>query len=199
MDTESLDFYKKQRTSLEKSFISDLNKMLEDNMAEWNELSPFKKSIYRQKYDTLINDTAKKLKDEIAKLRALKKTEPANILASDIQRIIVAENEIPDCYNPFDWLKKFRKNFLNMDCFVRVVLFDRLDCKDMWNYDIIDEVRSSDRLHLEEKDPYEQFNTLLHLVTSISSKHTSPHKQILDSMPEEDFLDTITGQISMNI
>ncbi|MBE5735596.1 MAG: hypothetical protein E7361_04040 [Clostridiales bacterium] len=199
MDIEALEFYKKQRTSLEKSFISDLNRMLEEDMAEWNELSQFKKSIYRHKYDTFINDTAKKLKEEITKLRALKKTDPMDIFASDVANIIQAEHSIPTCKNPFEWITKFRKNFIGMDCFIRVALFDRLDCKDMWDYDIIDEVMTSSRLELDTKEPFDQFNTLLHMVTNMVSKNTSPHKQMLDSMPEEDFLDTITGQISMNI
>ncbi len=200
MDTEALEFYKKLRTSLEKSFIGQLNKMLEENMAEWNGLSQFRQSVHRHKYETFINDTAKKLKEEITKLRALKKTDPADILAADIEHIIEAEQSIPNSKNPFEWVTKFRKNFLGLDCFIRVALFDRLDCKDMWEYDIIDEIQNSPKLNLEDKEKYQQFDTLLHLVTNLTSKTPSNQKDILlNDISEEEFLDTPFGQMSMNI
>ena len=100
MDINALDIYKKKRTYLQKTFINMLNCALSNEMDEWNELPLIRKSIYRHKYETFVSDTSKRIKDELTILRAIKKTNPEDVLHNDINNIIECTNAIPESKNP---------------------------------------------------------------------------------------------------
>ena len=108
MEEKDLELYKKQRTSFQKSLIDTLKDSLENEMTDWNNLPSIKKSIYRHRYDVIINDITKKIKEEIVKLRSLKKTQPNEIITQDIENIIASKSAIPTSKNPYEWVTKFR-------------------------------------------------------------------------------------------
>ena len=196
MDTNILDIYKKQRTSLQKSFINMLNESLTSEMDEWNELPLIKKSIYRHKFDVFVSDTSKKIKEELTILRAIKKTNAEDVLRHDISDIIECKNAIPESRNPFEWTTKFRQKFLTMNCFARFVLFDRVDCKDLWDCQVMEKIVSSDMPTLEGVEFEKQTDILTSIVDKLASNPTNS-KYVED--PSDEFLDTMSGQMSMNI
>ena len=202
MDSEQLENYKRQRLSLEKSFINGLNNSLQNGMEEWNSWSSIKQIIYRQQFDIFINDVSKKLKEEINRLRTMKKSDPELILHNDIEDVITGQKIVPTCQNKFEWKTKFRKGFIGLDCFARMALFNKLDCYEMWDDDIKDIIESVPVINIADKEDNERETTMFDLVMQMSGNHNNLSDFTEETMTEETmtkFLDTTSGQMFMNI
>jgi len=203
MEEKELELYKKMRTSLQKSFIHTLNDILQEETANWNNLSLLKQTLYRKMYNTFSDDTARKIKEEIIRLRAMKKNTAEEVMAQDIANLIASEAAIPTCQNPFQWITNFRKNFLELNCFARSALFERLVCEqDLWDYDCMDSILKRDFPHLQDKDPNEQTQIMVSLVIKLNNTKDfiNTNNQASDSVIEEnileDYIDTESGQLS---
>ena len=141
--------YKKLRTSLEKSFIIDLENQINKATKEWNETAPLMRTINAHKYEEYMDDLDRKLKEEVVGLRAIKKKDPDTILNDDINMLQKGIDAIPTSKNPFDWITNFRHNFIELNCFTRMALFGTINIKNMYDYDIIKVVHSIDLPNLD--------------------------------------------------
>ena len=169
MENTDLMSYKPERITLEKSFISRLNETIQTLTEEWNGLSSIAKTIYRVKYDNLLTDATKKLKESITGLREMKKKPAEEIIKIDIQNIIDAESNMPTSKNSFAWLTAFRSLFGQVNCFVRESLFKMIDCKSLYSEEVVTDIKNRELPNLNNKSPFEQAQTVIDMVSKMYS------------------------------
>ena len=198
MENTDLMNYKPERITLEKSFISRLNKTIQNLTEEWNTLSPIAKTIYRSKYDNLLSDATKKLKETITGLRAMKKMSAEDIINADIQNIMEAEDHIPSSKNSFAWLTTFRALFGQSNCFVRETLFDMIDTKDLYSDDIVERIQNKSMPNLKEKNQFERAQTVIGLVNRMHDYCTNGGKIEVGEIAD-DLLNANFEQLQMPI